>query len=113
MKFTTKDVGDVRVISVHENLMGGPEVSELNSMVHQSIRDGRSRIVIDLNAVEFMNSSGLSLLIGCAKALKQAGGRMLLAGASRKVLDLIKLTKLSPILVTCPSVDDALEQFRQ
>lgn len=113
MKFSTKQHGTVTVISLQGNLMGGPDVSELNSMVHESIRNGQKRIAIDLGKVDFMNSSGLSMLIGCASALKNAGGKMLIAGASRKVLDLIKLTRLAPILETCPNVSDAVENLRQ
>ena len=113
MKFSTKQQGPVTVITLQGNLMGGPDVTELNSMVHDSIRQGQKKIAIDLGKVEFMNSSGLSMLIGCASALKKAGGKMLIAGASRKVLDLIKITKLTPILETYPSVNDAVELLRQ
>jgi anti-sigma B factor antagonist len=100
------------VITLEGNLMGGPDATELNNRIHELLQKGKSRMVIDFGAVDFINSSGLGILIGSANAVNKAGGRILLARASKKVLHIIAITKLSSILETCPTVQDAIESLR-
>jgi len=113
MKFRTTQHDPVTLIALEGSLMGGPDASELNNLVHKAIEGGHTRVAIDLGKVEFMNSSGLGILIGCASALRNSGGRLLIAGASRKILDLIKISKLTSILETRPTVKEAIEQLKQ
>jgi anti-sigma B factor antagonist len=111
MKPTVTHHGAVTVISLRGSLMGGPDATALNAQLHQLLTEGKKRIVLDLSAVEFMNSSGLGMLIGGASTLKNAGGRLKLAGASEKILNLIKITKLSPVFEQYDSVKAAVASF--
>jgi anti-sigma B factor antagonist len=74
--------------------------------------DGGARhVVLDMFGVEFMNSSGLSLLIGGATIMKNAGGGLKLARASAKITSLIKITKLGGVFENFPTVEAAVESF--
>ena len=108
MKQTSTQHGPATVLALEGNLMGGPDASALHSALSDLASRGRNRIVIDLAKVEYMNSSGLSLLIGGAGAVKNAGGSLVLANASEKIQSIIKITKLSAVLVNFPSVDEAV-----
>jgi len=111
MKFKISQQGSVTVISLQGNVMGGPDATTLNAQIHDLIDQGKTQIVLDLAGVEFMNSSGLGMLIGGASTLKNAGGRLKLANASEKILALIKITKLSPIFEHFESVKTAVASF--
>ncbi len=74
MKFKTTQSGPVTVIQLQGNLMGGPDASTLNNKLHELVEAGKKHVVIDLHGVQFMNSSGLGLLIGGASTMKNAGG---------------------------------------
>jgi len=113
MNFTTTQQGAVTVISLHGNLMGGPDASALNSTLHDLVKKGTTRVVLDLREVQFMNSSGLGILIGGASTLKNAGGGLAIAGAPEKILALITITRLGKVLATYPSVDAAVASFPQ
>jgi anti-sigma B factor antagonist len=112
MKFRTNQRGSVTIIAPEGSILGGPDAAELNKRVQELIGEGRTRIVIDLQDIGFMNSSGLGLLIGSASKLRDAGGKLAIANASRKVLDLIKVSKLTGVLETHPSVDDAIAHLK-
>lgn len=111
MELTSTQRGSVTIIALQGNLMGGPDASQLNTKLHELAESGKKQIVIDLSGVQFMNSSGLGLLIGGVSALKNAGGSLRIANASEKILSLITITKLGSVLQTYPSIEAALESF--
>jgi len=112
MNLTTATQGDVTVVTLAGNLMGGPDATVLNTKLHELLGAGSRKIVLDLSGVEFLNSSGLSLLIVGAGALRTAGGKLILAGASPKVSSVITLAKLSSVLEMHPSVKAAVRSFK-
>ena len=111
MKFTTSQAGTVAVVTLDGNLMGGPDASTLNAKLNELVDGGTKQVVIDLGGVQFMNSSGLGLLIGGASLLKNAGGGLKLANASEKIMALIKITKLETLFDNYASVADAVASF--
>ena len=113
MNFTTTQRGAITVISLQGNLMGGPAASALNSTLHDLVTKGTRRVVVDLHEVQFMNSSGLGILIGGASTMKNAGGGLAIAGASEKILALITITRLGKVLATYPTVDAAVASLPQ
>lgn len=113
MTLSTVTRGEVTVIALTGNLMGGPDASALNAKLHELVDAGTRRVVLDLGGVQFMNSSGLGLLIGGASLLKTAGGALKIAGASEKILTLIRITKLGSIFETYPNVEDAAASFKK
>jgi len=108
MKTSTGQQGNVTVIALEGNLMGGPDASTLNTMLHQLLGEGKKRVVLDLSGVQFINSSGLGLLIGGVNAMRSAGGTLKVAGASEKVRGLIKITKLEQVFELYPTVAEAV-----
>ena len=113
MKFKVTQQGSATVISLQGSLMGGPDATSLNSQLHELLSAGRKNVVLELAGVEFMNSSGLGMLIGGASTMKNAGGILVLASASDKILELIKLTKLSPVFEHYRSVKQAVENIKK
>jgi anti-sigma B factor antagonist len=113
MKFKVTQQGPATVITLQGNLMGGPDAASLNSQLHELLGAGRKYVVLELAGVEFMNSSGLGMLIGGASTMKNAGGKLVLANAPERILDLIKLTKLSPVFEHHSSVKKAIESIKK
>jgi anti-sigma B factor antagonist len=113
MKFKTTQHGKVTVISLQGSLMGGPDATELKDKVHNAIESGRKLLVVDLGGVDLMNSSGLGILIKCASTARDGGGRLVIAGASKKVLELFKITRLTLVFETHDSVENAITALKQ
>ncbi|ACZ31761.1 anti-sigma-factor antagonist [Xylanimonas cellulosilytica DSM 15894] len=70
-------------------------------------RNGRARVVVDLGAVDHVDSSGLGALIAGLKATRQAGGGLRIARVGEQVRAVLKLTNLDRILVPYDSVEEA------
>ena len=73
----------------------------------------KKNVVVDLSGVDIMNSSGLGMLIKGASTMKNAGGGLKIARASEKILELIKITKLTGILPTYNTVAEAAASFKK
>ena len=86
------------------NLVSAPP---LKARIDDLVRDGKPRIVVDLSAVDFIDSSGLGALIGGLKAARQAGGDLRIASAGDQVKAVLKLTNLDRILSPYGSVEEA------
>ncbi len=88
------------------NMTAAPELRDL---VATAIRDqGRSHVVIDLAATEFIDSSGLGSLVGGLKAARTAGGDLRIACPTTQVRMVLELTNMLRILRPYETVEDAL-----
>ncbi|MBI4417180.1 MAG: STAS domain-containing protein [Ignavibacteriales bacterium] len=112
MKFKTKELKGVTVIELNGNVMGGPDATELNEELHKLVSAGKTRVVVDLGDVKFMNSSGLGMLIRALTTMRNAGGDMKLARASEKIESLLIVTKLITVFDHHESVAKAVDAFK-
>jgi anti-sigma B factor antagonist len=113
MNFSAETRDNVTIITLEGNLMGGPDAGTLNGRLHELLAAGARNIVLDLSAVQFINSSGLGLLIGGVNAVRAGGGKLVIAGASEKILTLIKITKLERIFDSHANVDAAVAALKK
>ncbi len=111
MKLKAKDIKGVTIIELEGNVIGGPDVSALNDHIHKLIGENKKNIVIDLKSVRFINSSGLGMLIGILTTLRKSGGDLKLARASKKIENLLEMTKLLKVFGLHKSVNNAVASF--
>ena len=111
MKITSSVQKDILVIALKGKIMGGPESSEFHDKLKEAIAEGQRKVIVDLGEVEWMNSSGLGLLISGFTTLRNAGGEMKLARATDKIESLLVITKLNSVFETHSDVNAALASF--
>lgn len=71
---------------------------EVRDALKKIVAEGRTRLVIDLGAVAFIDSSGLSALVTAFKAARGAGGDVALANLTPAVRSIVELTRLHRIM---------------
>jgi anti-sigma B factor antagonist len=80
------------------------------------LRDAKSagidRFVVDLSDVNWIDSTGVGMLVGWYQAAQAVGGTMVFAGAGETVLDLFKITKLDTVFTVFPTVSEAAACLR-
>lgn len=111
MKLSTNDVDGVIIIILEGNVLGGPDATTLNDTLHKLVEKRKKKIVVDLSKVQTMNSSGLSMLINGLTTMRNAGGDLKLAAASKKIESLLVITKLSTVFEVHSSVKKAVGSF--
>jgi len=83
----------------------------LHDKLHEFLDQGNSKVVIDLSRVDWMNSTGLGILISSYTTLKNANGEMKLANVTEKIQSLLVITKLVSVFDAHDSVDQAISSF--
>jgi anti-sigma B factor antagonist len=111
MKIKEKMQGDVAILIISGNMMGGPETSSLHNKVKSLMVDGVKKIVIDLGKVKWMNSSGLGVLMSCWGSLRKEDGNLKLANVSEKIDSLLMITQLIQFFETYETVERALASY--
>jgi anti-sigma B factor antagonist len=80
----------------------------LREHLDEHISAGRHNLVIDLENVSFMASTGLGVLVGRLKLVRAANGTLRLVCSSERILSVFSITGLDKVFQIFPSVDDAL-----
>jgi anti-sigma B factor antagonist len=107
MTFTTEKISpDIAIVrgAGKLNMVSAPE---LRAVVVGAISEGAHRIVVDLSAIDFMDSSGLGALVGCLKSARQAGGDLRIAAPSTQVSMVLRLSNLDRVLASFDSAEAA------
>ena len=81
----------------------------LKSVIDEAVDSGHPRVVVDLAAVTFMDSSGLGTLIAGLKKARQAGGDVRITGVTQQVATVLALTNLDRVLRAHPTVEAATD----
>ncbi len=69
-----------------------------------------ARIVLDFSAVSFMDSTGIGVILGRYKRMRERGGDVALYGAGRRIRKLIRMSGIEKLAQVCESEADALKR---
>jgi anti-sigma B factor antagonist len=94
MTITTREVGHVTIVDVHGRITLGDETEQLRDTIRNLIAAGKKKIVLNLAHVDFIDSSGVGELVSSFTAVRNAGGDLKLLSLSKKVHDILNVTKL-------------------
>jgi len=72
------------------------------------VAQGRRRIIVDLEAVDFLDSTGLGVLVGGLKRLRSHDGELLLVCTQARILKVFEITGLTRVFSIFDSVDAAV-----
>ena len=98
-------------ISLDGEMIGGPDATRLAETFHELIENGHQKILMDMEKVSWMNSSGLGILIGGLTTLRNAGGDLKLLNLAKKIQDLLRITKLLGIFEVYANEEEAIASF--
>lgn len=111
MKLTLQERGGVVILEPKGKILGGPDATLLKDQLQSLIDSGKVRVVIDLAEVDYMNSTGLGILISTLTTLRKANGELKLANVTEKIQSLLTITKLVTVFDDYESVDEAVATF--
>ncbi|MBN1426064.1 STAS domain-containing protein [Candidatus Fermentibacteria bacterium] len=98
MKITRRDVGNVVVLTLKGKLIGGPEAIEFRETVKNLIAEDKTKVLVDLGGVSWIDSTGLGTLISGYTSLKKSNGDLKLCHLTKKIHSLLVITQLITVL---------------
>jgi anti-sigma B factor antagonist len=84
---------------------------DLETALTGLINEGRNSLVLDLQGVDFLSSSGLRVLVTTLKAVRKVGGDVRLAQPSQRALDAINLAGLDVLFKVFPDRESAIGSY--
>jgi len=111
MQIVERSAGTVTVLDLSGQItftQGDQQFKDkINSLVHQ----GHTKILVNMGNVTHVDSAGLGELVGAFTTVTKAGGSMKLVNLTKKLHDLLAITKLLTVFDTFDSEQDALKDF--
>jgi anti-sigma B factor antagonist len=107
LRMDSRPVGDVLLIQCHGRIVAGNEVYTLHAQVGDSFTK-YSDVVLQLDNVEFVDSSGLGALVRLTQSARAKGGDLKLSGVPAKILKTLAMTNLLSQFETYDSVEEAI-----
>ncbi len=112
LKGTARDVGVVTVIDFSGPITLGEGSALLRGMLRDLITKGHRKIVLNLGDVNYIDSSGIGELVGAFISMRNQGGELKLLNLTKKVQDLIQITKLYTVFDVYTDEASAVRSFR-
>jgi len=101
---------DVVILTLKGRLTLG-ESNIVRERITQLSAAGKHNVVVDLGAVEYIDSTGLGILVICFTSLKKQGGALKLVNPNKRNVELLLLTKLHTVFEVFTEVQDAVNSF--
>jgi anti-sigma B factor antagonist len=94
MTVTTREVSHVTIVDLHGRITLGEETEKVREVIRGLIAADKKKIVLNLAHVDYLDSSGVGELVSSFTAVRNAGGELKLLGLTKKVRDILYITKL-------------------
>jgi anti-sigma B factor antagonist len=111
LKLAKKTVDGILVVGCSGRIVFGEESSLLREEVKKALQDSK-RIVLNLGEISYIDSGGLGTLVALHTTALSAGATIKLANLTKRVGDLLQVTKLLTVFDVHDSEYKALESFR-
>ncbi len=111
MKFKTREVDGVTILDLDGKITLGEGSGTLRDAVRDIVAKGSKKILLNLGDVSYIDSSGLGELVSAYTAVKNAGGDLKLVNLTKKVSDLLVITKLATVFDVKEDETSAVASF--
>ena len=107
LRLEIRPIGEVAVAQCHGRLIGGNEVFTLHKQVGDAI-EKYSDVVLQLENIEFVDSSGIGAMMRLVQAARAKGGDLKLSGLTPKIRKVLELTHLLAQFEVYESIEEAI-----
>ena len=111
LKFKTRQVDGITILDLSGRITLGEGSVTLRDAVKDALAKGNTRILLNLADVDYIDSSGIGELVSAYTSVKNAGGELKLLHLTKKVHDLLQITKLYTVFDVSDSETSAVGSF--
>ncbi|MDD4857674.1 MAG: STAS domain-containing protein [Candidatus Krumholzibacteria bacterium] len=111
MRIESRERDGVTILDLQGKLMGGSDAEAFKVAIHKLLDKGRKRVIVNLHGVDWINSTGVGILISGYTTMRRSGGDIRLLHVSDKIRSILYVTKLNTIFMCFESEDEAVASF--
>jgi len=112
VRLNIRKVGAVAILDLSGKLMGGSDSDDFKNEVKQLLAEGTKNILVNLEEVPWVNSTGLGTLIAGYTSVKREGGTLKLLNVTDRIQSILMITRLGTIFETYDDEAEALGSFK-
>jgi anti-sigma B factor antagonist len=113
VKISTRQVDGVTVLDMSGRITLGEGSVQLRDAVRDLLSKGQKHILLNLGDVTYIDSSGIGELVSAFTTAKNQGGELKLLNLTRKVHDLLQITKLNTVFYVKDDEASAIAAFKK
>jgi anti-sigma B factor antagonist len=111
MKIETRTVGDVHVLDCSGKITLGEGTMAIRNTVKDVLKGGGKKIILNLSDVNYIDSSGIGELVSSYTTVTNQGGHLKLVNLTKKIHELLAITKLLTVFQVFDSEQAAISSF--
>jgi anti-sigma B factor antagonist len=111
MTTSTRQIGGVTIVDISGRIVLGKENASVRSVIYDLLRNGHKQIVLNLGAVDFIDTTGLGSLVGAFTTARKHGGELKLLNLQEKVADVMLATQLYTVFDILNGEAAAVQSF--
>src|SRR5258705_7106591 len=112
MQIEERSAGDVTVLDLKGKTTLGEGDELLKDKINGLLQEGRRKIVLKLEEVPYIDSAGLGQIVGGYTTITKQGGSLKLVNLTKRITDLLSITKLLTVFETFDTEPEALKSFQ-
>ena len=111
MKIEMRTIGDVRILDCSGKITLGEGTMAVRNTVLDILKDGGKKIIVNLADVNYIDSSGIGELVSSYTTVTNQGGKLKLLNLTKKIQELLAITKLLTVFSVYDSEQQAISSF--
>ncbi len=111
LNIVEKEIGGVSVLQLRGRVTLGEESNQLRTKLKDSLAEGKTRLVLDLAEVTYIDSAGLGTLVAGFTSAQNQGANLKLANLTTRFREQLNITKLVTVFDVYDSVNEAVKSF--
>ena len=112
MQIEKRNVGDVVVLDLKGKITLGEGDELLKDKINSLIHQGQKKLLLNLEGVPYIDSAGLGEIVRTYTTVSRQGGNLKLVNLTKRITDLLSITKLLTVFETFDSEPEALKSFQ-
>ncbi len=111
MQIEERQVGEVMILDLKGKITLGEGDEILKDKINSLILQNQKRILLNLADVPYIDSAGLGEIVRTYTTVSRQGGQLKLVNLTKRITDLLMITKLLTVFETFDTEQDALKSF--
>jgi anti-sigma B factor antagonist len=112
MNIELRTVEDIKILDSKGKITLGEGTSAIRHRVHDILESGSGKIILNLSDVNYIDSAGVGELIAAYTSVSNRGGKLKLLNLTKKLHELLAITKLLTVFDVFDSEKAAIDSFR-
>lgn len=112
LNIDTQQRDGVTLVRLSGRIALGRESQEIEWKIDDLLRENRKQVVFDISEVNYLDSTGVGILVMASGKLQSAGGALHVAGSQGVVHNTLTMTRVNEVLRLFPDAESAMAAFQ-